>query len=127
MGHFLAATAVKTNDVDSLAGCIDEYAKGYGVKSQIVQEKVAPREDRHVLIYPVKNDWCVIRWPEYFNVHDVPAAKYISDKTSAFVSSVNVYDGDYWCHAFLRQVSKLIRFVRCLGIGRKIKKSSRRI
>ena len=100
MGHFLAVSAVKTNDVEGLAENIDKYAKENGVKSQRLEGKVELSEDRHVLVFPPENGWCVVLWPAYFNIHDVPAAKYLSENLNALVSSVNVYDGDYWCHSF---------------------------
>lgn len=100
MGHFLAVTAFKTEESDSVAESINEYSQEFGVKSQILDSLKEPKEDRHALIYSPVNGWCVVLWPNYFNLHDVPVAKAISERLSTTVSTVNVYDGNYWCHVF---------------------------
>jgi hypothetical protein len=39
-----------------------------------------------------------VLWPRYFNIHDFPLARAVASARSWLVSTVHVYDGDYWEH-----------------------------
>ena len=98
MGHFFAVTAFKTENEKLVSDAIVEYSTAYDVKARALDKVNEPNEKSHAILFPQANGWCVVIWPRYFNIHDVPLAKTISEKYSLLVSTVNVYDGDYWCH-----------------------------
>lgn len=107
MGHFFATTAFKSSDESSIADAIVQYSKQYDVKARILDKVKQPNEKTHGIIFPPTNGWCVVIWPNYFNIHDVPLANFISESLKILVSTVNVYDGDYWCHYLFENGKKI--------------------
>lgn len=98
MGHFLAATAFKTSDMEEVIDSISDYAKKHGVSADMAPNPVAEDWRRDAQLYAPDNGWTVVIWPDYFNILDFPLARSIARSTGWLVSTVHVYDGDYWEH-----------------------------
>lgn len=110
MGLFLAVTAFQTADVDLVSSSIVEYSKKHGVDAAILDGVIEPNEKRHALIYGPVNGWTLVLWPAYFNVHDAPIAKAIAENSNVIVSTINIYDGDYWCHGLYSSKEQIDSF-----------------
>jgi hypothetical protein len=98
MGDFIAVTAFRTQSVESVARAAIEYIRGFQVSAEFVPsiEPLDLRNDAH--IYQPPGDWIVTWWPYYFNVHDFPLARVMAAENNWLISTVHVYDGDYWEH-----------------------------
>jgi hypothetical protein len=57
----------------------------------------------------------VVLWPQYFNIHDVPATEFVSERLGVLASAVHTYDGDYWVHTLIRNGEQLDRFASMPG------------
>lgn len=91
MGNFLAATAVRT-EPDAVAAAVEGFlaehqaAAGAGAEGESAQ------------VYAAGDDWSVVLWPAFFNVYDEPAAGRLSQTCDTLVSTVHLFDDDYWTH-----------------------------
>jgi len=98
MGNFLAVSAFRFQPVGFVSQTIVEYANRYSVSVQ-VQPSIHMLDGRtDAQVYEPAGDWTVVLWPEYFNIHDFPLARAIAAAKGWMVSTVHVYDGDYWEH-----------------------------
>lgn len=98
MGYFLAVAAFKTDSVADLARVVTDHMKSYGVpcESVPVDSQLDPQHDAQ--IYAPVADWTVILWPAYFNIHDFPLVRTLAASQGWLVSTVHVYDDEYWEH-----------------------------
>lgn len=96
MGHFLAASAFRTLDVDGLSCAIAAFSEQHGARANVVAHAHPVNDHTDALLYSPENGWSVVLWPSYFNVHDVPACLAISSSLHIAAVSVSVYDGDFW-------------------------------
>ncbi len=110
MGSFLAVTAFYSDDIDAISKSITSYAHEYKIPAAIETKSDTPNHKRHALVYKSKNGWIVVLWPDYFNVHDGRLAKWVSKQRNLLVSTVGVYDGDYWCHHMYRNGEQIDLF-----------------
>lgn len=104
MGHFLAVSAFKDQSVDSVATHVKDYLARYGVTCDAVGEG-NPDESQDALLYPPSNNWTVVLWPAYFNIHDFELCGRLSSAMQTLVSTIHVYDDDYWAHGLFRNGS----------------------
>jgi hypothetical protein len=98
MGQFIAASAFKNVLPENLSREIVDYAKKFDVACELAEDDSPTEENWDILIYKPQNGWTVVLWPTYFGVHDFGICREISEKLGILVSSVHVYDGDYWSH-----------------------------
>lgn len=49
-------------------------------------------------------------WPAYFNVYDFALCRDLAARLRYVVSTVHVYDGDYWEHLFLDGTNEIHKF-----------------
>lgn len=110
MGYFLAVTAFHTGDVDAVSKSVIEYAQEYKVPASVVDKATQPNEKRNGLVFKSGKDWVIVLWPEYFNIHDAPLAQWVSKNKDMLVSTIGVYDGDYWCHGMYKSGEKIDSF-----------------
>jgi hypothetical protein len=110
MGNFLAVSAFRFQPVDLVSQAIVEYAMRYSVSVEVQPsiDFVGGRTDAQV--YEPANDWTVVLWPDYFNIHDFPFVRAIAATKGWMVSTVHVYDGDYWEHLCCSGQSELHLF-----------------
>lgn len=103
MGYFGKFSAV----LNGSAGAIAQFFKNY-FKENVTQIQ-DNKEKSGLLVYPSENNWVVIKWPRlYFSY--VKSSKQISKEFQTVVSVINVYDGDFWEHDFLKDGKQLDRF-----------------
>ena len=89
MGHHLAVTAFRCTSVADVSAAISEYLAVHHVS-------VDPTRDAQV--YAPTNGWTVVLWPAYFDSHDFPLARSVAAARNWLVSTVHVYDEEYWEH-----------------------------
>lgn len=100
MGHFFAVTAFNTNNENAVSDAVISYSQKYEVNAKVLDNVKEPNENTHSILFDSNNGWTIVVWPPYFNIYDVPLAEELSKKLDLLVSTINVYDGDYWCHYF---------------------------
>ena len=110
MGHFLAVTAIRTEDVSSVSQAISQLMQSFEVKHELLDGSTAAQDETDALIFTPINGWTVVLWPNYFNVHDFPLVKKLSHNHDWLISAVHVYDGDYWEHLAVQASSELHSF-----------------
>ena len=99
MGHFLAVTAYQNTQPDLLLNTLSAYCSEVSVGCS---ESKVPQDSKDGLIYPPQNGWTVFLWPSYYNVVDLQSAQTMSGKLRTLVSSIHVYDDDYWTHGLFQ-------------------------
>jgi hypothetical protein len=119
MGHFLAVTAVHNAEPVGVAKAVEEYVSAYAVRTQrpTLPDGAWPDERRDTLVFPADNNWVAILWPAYFNIHDFPAALWLSQHQSTLVSTVNVYHDECWSHGLFENGLELDRFCSIPDLG----------
>ena len=100
MGHFLAVSAFRDRSVQSVSDAVVAYAKRFDCDCEPATGG-EPDDSRDALVFPPENGWTAILWPSYFNIHDIELCRNVSSALAAIVSTVHVYDGDYWTHALI--------------------------
>ena len=98
MGHFLAVTAFHSDSVADVSAALSDYLASHGVAVEMISSAAAPDSGRDAQIYEPINGWTVVLWPAYFNLHDFPFARSIATARNWLVSTVHVYDDEYWEH-----------------------------
>ena len=99
MGHFLAVSAFRDQNVQSVCDAIIAYANRFDCTCEAVTGD--PDESRDALTFTPVNGWTAVLWPSYFNIHDIELCRDVSAALSGVVSTVHLYDGDYWAHAVM--------------------------
>ena len=97
MGYFLAVTAFRSDSVADVSAAISDYLTGHGVSVETISSG-PPDSGRDAQIYAPTNGWTVVLWPAYFNLHDFPLARSVAAARNWLVSTVHVYDDEYWEH-----------------------------
>ncbi len=97
MSHFFAVTAFRTDSSQEVLSAVADYLSMHRVAHEPVLSG-PPDHGRDALIYAPVNGWTVVFWPETFNLYDVPLAASIAASRGWLVSTVHVYDGEYWEH-----------------------------
>lgn len=110
MGHFLAVTAFQLEDEKQVTNALTEYCNRHGASATVIDNVATPDEKRHALVYGSISGWTLVIWPAYFNLHDVPLSQQISEKLKIHVSTISVYDDDYWCHYLFNIGQKVDEF-----------------
>lgn len=110
MGDFLAVSAFRTQDAEVLVQAIMTYCESHGVACKRREDATQWQEKTNVLLYAPENGWIRVLWPMYFNVHDFPLCQTLSSEKGLVVSTVHVYDGDFWEHLFLNNGAVLHKF-----------------
>jgi hypothetical protein len=110
MGNFLAVSAFKQDDVVEVREAITEYCKAYGVSCRLRQNAVAPSERCDVAIYAPVAGWVRVLWPVYFNIHDFSLCQKLSSQNGWEISTIHVYDDDFWEHLFVNKGQVLHKF-----------------
>jgi hypothetical protein len=108
MSHFLAVSAVRGVPTAGVAAAIKEVVGRHGVGLEQVQAAMA-EDGRDVRLFAAPG-WSIILWPQYFNIHDLPMAESLSAELSTVVSTIHVYDDQYWTHGFFEQGRRLDMF-----------------
>ncbi len=98
MGYFLAVTGFRTNVLEDVTTAIADYVAFYSVRVEFVQAESKPDYRRDAQVYAPVDGWIVVLWPEYFNLHDFPLVRSVAAARNWLVSTVHVYDGEYWEH-----------------------------
>ena len=101
MGNFMAVTGFHTSDHSEIVDFVVQYAKRNRVGVELLNGNTPPKEETDALIYNPENGWSIIFWPRYFSANDFPLARAYARAKNICVSSLHVYDSDYWEHIFL--------------------------
>jgi hypothetical protein len=104
MGYFLAVSAIRNSSVADVTNAIVEFTSRHDVRSSILestQVEYTPSSD--TLIFDPANEWTVVLWPEYFNIHDFAASLEMSRRLQTIMCSAHSYDGDYWAHGLFER------------------------
>jgi len=110
MGYFLAVSAFRTDDTDAVCRAIVGYCMANGVGCGVEASPGHANEATDAVVYAPVDGWTCVLWPAYFNIHDFPLCETLSKDQGLAVSTVHVYDGDFWEHLFLDQGRALHRF-----------------
>lgn len=110
MGLFLATTAFRSNSVEDTVAAISDYLASHEVKHQMKEEAWPLSEATDAMVFAPRNQWVVVLWPNYFNIHDFPMLTTIGNARGWLISGVHVYDGDYWEHLAVRGPERLHEF-----------------
>lgn len=110
MGDFLAVSAFRMEDCDALCQGIASYCNQYQVKCDVCPGDGQPDEQTDAVVYAPVDGWVRVLWPAYFNIHDFTLCSALASKLRIMVSTVHVYDGDYWEHLFLNGNDEVHRF-----------------
>lgn len=111
MGYLLAVSAFQDLTVERLTRAIQQYAARYDVACAVFhpgQAEPSPRTD--ATVFSITDGWTIVLWPEYFNIHDFPICETLSEQLSTLVSTVHVYDEDYWAHGLFERGQLLDQF-----------------
>ncbi len=100
MGHFLAVSAFRDQNVQSVSEAVIAYSNHFDCECDLLTAD-EPNDACDALVFPPDNGWTVILWPSYFNIYDIELCRDVSSTLAAIVSTVHVYDGDYWAHALI--------------------------
>jgi hypothetical protein len=122
MGYFLAVSAFRDVEPQRMVEQIIDWARSSRVGARVVKAGLLgigrpPAFDDKVdtCVFSPVNGWTVVLWPDYFNIHDVPACQQLSRSLHSVVSTIHVYDSDYWAHTLLRDGEVLDRFASVPG------------
>jgi hypothetical protein len=110
MGLFLAATAFRTQDADSLCEAVARFFSQNGRPARRVEPgDLRELSDDDAVVHDPVGAWTVVTWPRY--MQDGPAAEAVTAALATTASSVHVYDGDYWVHRLMENGRTVDRFV----------------
>ncbi len=107
MSEFMAVSAFKTDSTDRVVAAISQHLKTYGVRSAFVSTMPGPNDRTDAQVYLPVSGWTVVLWPEYFNTHDFRLVRDVAATTNWLISSVHVYDSQYWEHLCLVGIREL--------------------
>lgn len=110
MGHFLAVSAIRSEDEGHVQNAIIQYCASHGVKCNLRENIEQTSPERDAQVYASHNGWIRVLWPEYFNIHDFPLCEQLSKEMSVAVSTIHVYDDDFWEQLFVSSGEILHRF-----------------
>ncbi len=98
MGYFLAVSAFKSDAPADVCRVITEYMNRYELGCSPITAETDPDEKTDALIFNPRNGWTVVMWPSYFNIHDFAFVRSVAPGHKLLISTVHVYDDDYWEH-----------------------------
>jgi hypothetical protein len=111
MGYFLAVSAFQDSAVERLAQAIRRCASEFNVACHTFDpERAESNPETDASLFEPVEGWTVVLWPAYFNIHDFPVCQALSEQLSTLVSTMHVYDGDYWAHGLFERGQLLDRF-----------------
>ena len=106
MGYFLATSAFRTNDFDGVVAAVAAYcAKHDAAVKPFTGSEPSPSTDAQ--FYAPEKGWTTCLWPNYFNIHDFALCSAVAEEMDIDVSTVHVYDGDFWEHLFVKGKDKI--------------------
>jgi hypothetical protein len=98
MGYFLAVTGFRRDSLADVTAAITDYMASHDVQAELVPVESQPNHRRDTQVYAPVDGWTVVLWPEYFNIHDFPLARAVAATRNWLVSTIHVYDDEYWEH-----------------------------
>jgi hypothetical protein len=107
VGFYLGCTAVRDEDVATVRDAVVRYAGGHGLRSEVTAGAGRPAEVASV--YPPRDGWTVVIWPNDF-AGTWPVARSLSADLATAVSAVEVIAGSYWTHAAFDAGMEVDRF-----------------
>ena len=110
MGNFLAVTAFKVDSVPHVSSAITNFMASHGVQCQLLPASSPADERQDVQLYAPLGGWTVALWPAYFSMHDFPLARALASADNWLLSTVHVYDDEYWEHLSCSGITELHAF-----------------
>jgi hypothetical protein len=108
VGEFVAATALRTDDMAPVLDAVINYARMHGVPAEPATP--ANMDDKTAAyLWPARNGWVVLIWPQWFSGLG-PASEWLSREFDTLASAIDVYDGDFWNHLLFNTGVELDRF-----------------
>ncbi len=104
----MAAAALRAGDVDEVVAAVVRYASRHQVPAEVIDPVEADGKSSTDLWLP-RDGWIVTIWPTWFTGLGA-VAKWLSGEFGTLVSTVDVYDGDFWNHVLWRDGKELDRF-----------------
>jgi hypothetical protein len=98
MGHFLAVTAFRTESIPAVVQTISDFMRTHEVTHEVLTTVPSPNDRTDAQIFAPADGWTVVLWPPYFNIHDFSLVRGIASSFTELISTIHVYDGDYWEH-----------------------------
>lgn len=110
MGDFGAMSAFRTNDSARLQQAIVDYCRGANVGCEVLSADAEFDDHKDAQLAKPVNGWSVVCWPMYANLIDVLLCETLAAELAIMVSSVQIYDGDFWNHHFLNVKERVHEF-----------------
>lgn len=110
MGEFLSISSVRGRPAREIAEALTGYAAEYGVSTASGKQAA----DVVDFIEVPGTTWTVVGWPRAFTGHN-PVACRLSGTLTTIVSSIDVYDGDFWRHVLCEKGHVVDRFTSDRG------------
>src|SRR5262245_31535306 len=88
VGYFLAASAFRVMGGDEVVDAITAFALRHGVTLDPLREATPDQPGTDLKVFAQPGQWTVVLWPEFFNIHDVPACVALSQSLRTTVSTV---------------------------------------
>ena len=98
MGYFFAVTAFKMDSVAEVTRTVTNYMNSHSVSCESIPVHSELNHRRDAQIYAPVAGWTVILWPEHFSLHDFPLTRTLAASHRWLISTVHVYDSEYWEH-----------------------------
>jgi hypothetical protein len=108
MGEFVAVSAVRTGNLDAVGEAALDFFRTHSCAAEQIPATGRAQDAADLRIYGPGDGWTVILWPQPFA--ELAAAEFVSRRLGTLVSSISLYDGDYWRHVLFRDGEVLDRF-----------------
>lgn len=105
---FLAVSAIHDRTPRQVLDVAAGYIRRFGVRATIERQSSCTKLE--AFAYAPKNDWTVVVWPGYFNVADIPLARFVANALNTTVVTTHEYDEDYWTLAVFSDTDRIDQF-----------------
>jgi hypothetical protein len=105
---FLAVSAIRDRAPQQVLDIAAGYIRRFGVHATIERKSSCAKLE--AFAYAPKNGWTVVVWPGYFNVADIPVARFVASALNTTVVTSHEYDEDYWTLAVFSDADRIDQF-----------------
>lgn len=109
MSEFISAAAFRCESVQQVSEAITAYLSIHNVPVEPLPPG-PPEFSRDFHIYPPRDGWTVVLWPDGFGIYDFALAAAVASARQWLISAIHVYDGEYWEHLAVDGSEKLHEF-----------------
>lgn len=94
--------------MEKVAAAVFRYAEKHGAPAEFVEPDSGDGRST-VDLWAPRNGWIVTIWPTHFTGLNA-VAQWLSGELTTLVSTIDVYDGDFWNHVLWRDGAEADRF-----------------